>query len=562
MRKTSFVTGLCLALSLFFAAALQAEELKSFLTLKVADPGTLMSVAEKIADLSGQRRDFDAGVASFKDMKGLNKKGPLGLVLQTDGEEIKNPVLILPIENLDEVDLPNFDALMANAKKEGEGKYVVNSPMGVFNLQQKKGCVLISSVDANADLPEDVSKLFAGLESHTLALRLDLENTTLDAVEMLLSPVMLIMAMQGDQMAQMAENVTTTLETLYKECRSLTIGFTFDAKTAATEFVVTTVPKKGSDSEKQFAALKNMKTAFSGFLGSGSNVVFSFGAASVALPSEQETAMAAVDQFLDGLLDQAEEQAETDEDFELAEKVAASFRKIVEATLKQEKSDYACSLTADATFLGAVTLGDTNELKSLIKLVYEHFKGKIAEGNVDSTLEKYLKKEYTTVAGYKISSLVLPLADFKDGDLVKALNVADKTVAVYWGVKENEAVAAAFGWEAQATEQRFTEALNKTATPVAVKRPEAVFSFQPLGKLLETYVPEEAKDETMKKIVDLLTAASNDARVTLATRLADEAMEIKFAATGSAVETFVNLFRVIGDSEAADSQDSSTIRDF
>ena len=559
-QGAAWAISLCLTLSFLFTATVQAQELKPFLTLKVADPATLMSVAEKIADLTGQRRDFDAGVASFKDLKGLNRKGPFGLVLQTDGEEIKNPLFVLPIEKLEDVDLPNFEALMASAKKEGDGKYVINSPVGQYNMYQRKDHLLVTGADSEGELPGDVQKLFAGLDDYTLGLRIDLENTSRDSIDMLLAPVTLLLAMQGGQAAQSAESMSEAIETLYNECRSMTIGITFDAKTAAAEIVASTIPKKGSDSEKQLIGFKDAKTAFSGFLGSGSNVVFSVGGVDSNTKATKDTTMATIDQVIDGLLEQAEDQAETDEDFEFAENVAESIRTIIEATLDKGKSDLACSLDGNGTFLLATTIGDTDELKKLAKACFEHFKKMHDAEEADNVAEKYFKKEYKTVEGFVLSSFVLPLVDTNDPKIPSTL--ADKTISVYWGLKENDAIAVAFGFDPVETEKCFIEALNKTETPVAVRQPTAIFAFQPLGKLLDQYVPKETKDSTMEKVVDLLSAATSDAKITYSIKVDGEVLEGKLSASGSAVQVLMNLYRIFTAADSAGTIDSTKIREF
>ena len=560
MRGLTMVTGICLTIALLQAVSLRAEELKPFLTLKIADPGTLMNVAEKIADLAGQRRDFDAGVASFRDLSGLNPKGPFGLILRSDGEEIREPIFVLPIEKLEDVNLPNFEAVMASAKKEGDGKYVLNSPLGLYNMYQKKGFVLITTADSEGPLPEDPAKLFAGLENYTLGFRVDLENTSLDSIEVLLAPIQMILAMQGGQAAQSAEQLSEAIELLHKEYRSVAGGIVFDPQTASLDFIGTYVPKKGSNAEKMIGAFKDMKTSFSGFAGMGADTIFSLSGIESDTQVDLEASMNAIDQILDGLLEQAEEQAETDADFELAETVAESFRKVVESTLKKGKYDFGCSMNAQGTLLLASTIGDTVELRKGMKAIFDHITTTFGEDEVNDNIGKYLKKEFETVEGFKISSFTFPFADIPDDDVPQTLK--DKTVAAFWGVKENEAVALALGLDAKETEKKFREALEKTKSAVPVKQPLAFFAIQPLGKLLEKYVPKDMQDDTAEKVIALLSASPTDAKITLTTSLTGEAMEVKVSSSGTMVTTLANLFKILAASDIAESLDNTTIRDF
>ncbi|MDR1270972.1 MAG: hypothetical protein LBK82_15765, partial [Planctomycetaceae bacterium] len=248
LRGFTFVTTLCISLSILFSTSLQAEELKSFLTIKADSPETLLNIAGKIAELAGTSNEFNNAVAPFKDLAGLNPEGPFGFVLHSDSQELKEPLLILPIKDLNAVNLPGFETITTGLKKLSNGKYLINNPLGNYLFYQKNGYVAVVTEDSVLTIPDNPKTLFADLEKTTLGIKIDFENTSLDAIEAALAMPQMFLAIQGGPQApQLIEQFNDALGKIYEEVRSITAGLAFDPKTADLNLTSPVVPKKGSE---------------------------------------------------------------------------------------------------------------------------------------------------------------------------------------------------------------------------------------------------------------------------------------------------------------------------
>lgn len=561
MRTITFVVGFCLALSMFAAPQATAEELKPFLTVKIADPETLLNVAEKIAELAGMTEDFNDAVGPFRGLEGINAKGPMGFVLRTDGNELKEPILFLPIKDVNDVIIPGFDMIAASLMEEDDDEYLLSTPLGAYRVKSANGFLIATPQESEAELPDDPAQLVAGLEKYTLAYKIDVENASLDAIEAFLAPFQMIMAMQGPEMSEAIENLNEQIELIHGEFRTFTIGMTFDPKTADFEVDAEFVPKKDSDSEKQFAFLKDAKTAFGAFLGE-KNVVFSSCGVGKYSKSDIELTMKSLDQLSSGVMEAVEENAEEDEDIELAENVIESLKKILKSTMEKEIGDYAISLDADGLLLGAGTVGDTEELRKLYKMIIERVKTVHEDAKeIDEFMEKNLKKGIETVEGFKISGLVVPVAEIA-AEHDCPVDLKGLTVSIFWGVKENEAIAFAVGPDAAKTEAALKKGLAATKSPVAVKQPSLLFDMQQLGVLLKKY-NELLKDEDQEKVIgkafDLLASAGPNAKMTATVQGDAKKMALNFKVDGKAIEVFAELIKLVVNENSGLNRDS--IRD-
>lgn len=555
IQKAMF--GLCL---LLFALPVFAQELKPVLTVKLASPDTLVRVAEKIAELAGATEETNAVLDQYKNHAGLNSKGPIWFILQSDGDELRDPILCLPVEDFDKLDIPGLEMLTASLKDEGDGRYSFNSPFGLYDVVKKTGCYVLTQQESAAKLPDDPNQLVAELNKYVLAIKIDLENTSLESIENFLSPFMMLAALQNPDAANSLENVNDQIEQLHNECASFTLGLAFDPKTADLNIDTVMVPRKGSATEKQIEESKNAKTIFDGFRMNGNNVVFSFGSVEVFNETGIETAREGLDTFLDGILEQTEENAETEAEYELAETAVESIKKIFDATAKQGRCDFAASLNSDALFLAAATVGDTEELEDLIEMLVDRFKQQVGEEKTDELLEKYQKKDITTIEGFNVSSFVIPLNEV-DGAENCPLPLKDKTLAVYRAVKKDQAIAFACGLDQAKTEKAFSEALAATKTPAAVQAPQAVLSLQPIGNLLKRFDVDQI-DETAEKVVGILTAAGSDAKISIETNNGEQALTAKIKIGGKAVSAIAELIKLFATGESAGSLDRKTIRNF
>ncbi|MDR2440962.1 MAG: hypothetical protein LBE12_16505 [Planctomycetaceae bacterium] len=561
LRGFTFVTTLCISLSILFSTSLRAEELKSFLTIKIAPPETLLNIAGKIAEITGTSKDFEEAAAPFKNLSGLNPKGPFGFVLHSDGEELKDPIFILPINDLNDVNIPGFETITTGLKKLNDGKYLINSPLGNYWFFQKNGFVAVVAEDSTLTIPDDPKTLFTELEQTTLGFKIDFENASLDAIETALAIPQMFLAMQGGpQATQAIEQFNTVLEILYEEIRSIVVGIAFDPKTADLNLTSITVPKKDSETEKQFTDYKNAKTIFNGFLGNQNSIIFSGSDVETLSLSDIDVVLETIDQFFNAALEQIKEQSETDEEVEFGETVFESLKKIAVATLKKGRYDVAVSLDTDATLLLATTVSETAELEKLGVKIFDRIKKEHNEDEVNDFLKKYLKRNYTAIEGFNVSSLKIPLDEAAAAhDLPEKL--AKETAGLFWAFKDNEAVAVALGFDFDKTEKTFHQALTKTKTPVPFQQPFITFALQPLGKLLKKYSDNSLPD-TVVNSIELLSSADTDAKITASAEIIDTAAHGKISVSGQAITVLVNIIKIFAATENSGSLDRSTIKGF
>ncbi|MDR2116159.1 MAG: hypothetical protein LBP87_07245 [Planctomycetaceae bacterium] len=564
LRGFTSVTTLLISLSILFSATLQAEELKAFLTIKIAPPETLLNVAGKIAEIAGASKDFENAVAPFKELSGLNPDGSFGFVLHSNGDEIKEPLLILPINDLKAVNLPGFETITTGLKKQSDGKYLINSPLGNYLFYQKKGFVAVVTEESELTIPDNPKALFAELEKTTIGFKIDFENASLDAIETALALPQMFFAMQaGPQATQAIEQFNEALTYIYEKLRSETIGISFDPKTADLNLTASVVPKKDSELEKQIADYKNAKTKFSGFLGNPNEVIFSWSNVETIGSSEIDFSLTAIDQLFDAVLLQIEEQSETDEELEANTSLAESAKKIFTATIQKGKGEVGASLDANGTLLLALTIGETADLEKLGVNIFDRIKKDHNEDDVNEFLKKYLKKNDTVIEGFNVSSLKIPLEEAAEGHELPE-KLAKETVGLFWAInKDDEAVAIAAGFDFDKTEKSFRQALAQTKTPVPLKQPIGVFALQPLGKLLKKYTDNSLSD-TVTKSIELLSSSGTDAKITVSGKVIDGAMHADINVSGKAITVLANIIKIFAGATAENSGslDRSKIKEF
>jgi hypothetical protein len=564
LRGFTFVTTLCFSLSLLFVTSLQAEELKPFLTIKVASPETLLNVAEKIAELAGASKEFDNAAAPFKELAGLTPKGSIGFVLHSNGQELKEPLLILPIKDLNAVNLPGFETITAGLKKLSDGKYLINSPLGNYLFYQKNGFVAVVAEESALTIPDNPQTLFAEFEKDTLGIKIDFENASRDAVETALAiipQIQMFLAMQGGpQATQAIEQFNTALEKIYDEISSIAFKISFDPKTADLNLTYVAVPKKGSELEKNLVNQKKAKTIFSGFVSNKNDIIASMNYVETATPTDIDASITAVNQLFDAVLLQIEEQSETDEEIEFGESVVESLKKILMASIRKGAGESGCSLDADGTLLFAITVDETAELEKLGVKIFDWIKKEHDENDVNEFLKKYLKKNYTAIEGFNVSSLKIPLAEAAAGHELPE-KLAKETVGIFWALKDNEAVAVAVGFDFDKTEKLFHQALTKTKTPVPLQQPLLIIALQPFGKLLKKYAHSSTPDATVK-VIELLSTSGDDAKLTVSIEIIDATMHSKVSISGKAVTVLADIFKIFTSLESSGTLDRSKIKPF
>lgn len=559
-RGLALIMGFCLALPMLAVAPVAAQEDKPFLTVKVAGPESLLKISKKIAELSGNAETFAQMAPMLGDLSGFNAKAPIGLVVRSDGKEIKDVFLALPIEDIDEVTNMFFVMFLRGSitETEEENVYLFNNPMGpAFRLEQKKGYLLATPEASKAKLPDDPGKYFAGMEKYSLAVKVDFENVGFESIEQYLAMFQMMMAMQGGpEAAEGLDAMLEQVELAHKEFRSALFGVTFDPESSDIEIDSAAYPRKGSDSEKQLAASLDAKTAFAGFRG-GKNTIFYLGGCDFVTKEQAEMTMKSFDTMLDGFLEQAEMQSETDEEFEFTESVAESVRTVLKSILKEGSFDYACSMDAEGTVLGAMSVGDTKALGELAEKVVTQVKKFHEDADIDKFMDAHLKKAYDTVEGFKISKLIVPLSEISAEAHEVPESLADLTISVFWGVKEGQAIAFAAGLDEAKTEKAFKDALAGTKSKVDIVQPQAAFALKPLGTFLKKLKIDEENEEA-KIGVNILAGADDDAVITVTGRPTEGGIMASIKMSGKVLTTLIKAFQ---DSSASSAGDR-TIRNF
>ena len=548
MKTRLLHRGFGIAVGLILTAVLALPmlhaESKPVLTVSMTSPGTLFNIAEKIATLTGTLDAFNDSAAPFKELKGINPKNPILLVFHAEGNDFKDPLLFLPITDLDKVELPGLDMLLTQAKKESEGKYLINSPVGAFILTQKKGYLVASSESSDMSVPDDPAKFLKGLEEYSLGIRIDFENTSAEAIQMLLAPLQLIAGMQGgEQVMQAFEQINQSVELMCKECRSMTIGLTMDPKTGNASLQTKTVAKKGSFAEKQLAALKGAKTIFGGFLGD-ENAVVSFSSVGMGIKDSTQMNMlkGQIDQLVAGLIEQVEENAEEDEDIQLVETVAASLKKIYLATLAQDKTDFGFSLGNDGTFAWGMNIAETKELDVIHAVVMKRLAKLAASNEKLATVLTKLKMNYATVDGFQLSSFVLPLNVFADKPGFSEF-FADKTFYLYRGLKDDALVL--FGGFDSKSEDRLKAAIAAMKKPVVLSGNGKV-SMQQLGRLLKNFQVDQI-DPQAAVVVKTFLDAGADANITMSQTVVKDTLEAQVSVDGKIWEALARIVKAAAE---------------
>jgi hypothetical protein len=569
------VSGLLLSLAMLFSVSVNAEELKPFFTLKLAGPNALIKTAEKIADLAGQGStpQFLEVIAALKGMKAVDTNGAIGLALAADENDEFVPVLLLPITDIMEVTVPNyesfFDTVRAFLSKGENGTYLINTPMGEYVGKQQKNYFAVFPQKAAKQILSDPKnldpqKIFAGLEKYTVALKYDLENIKIETIEKFLTAMQTAAAMQNPNAAANFDQILPMLKMVKEEFRYYWIGLTFDPATANTDVSVVYFPQKGSKTARSFAASKDAATIFSGFKGARENMVGSLNWAhkNTLTVAEIEPSIKQIDIVLAGVLEQIQNDSEEESDVsKFAEKAIDLAKKIMRADMTQESVAGAASFDTNGTFLIATTTAATGEWQELIRTAVDFAAKKASHSDtVADLLQK--NSEKTTVAGFKVTSIKIAAADIPHNEGLPK----DLAFGFFFAVKENEAIAAAFGFDFSKTEQAFKSALEKTKTAVPVQQPIAEFSVQGLGKFLQQRVYPviqgiaPSKDlEKFKNVADILTAGNDGSAVTATADLKAERGEFTLRVPGKVIQTLISLVKMMNENNA---ESQSEIQDF
>ena len=566
-RSFSLISVWCVALAVLGTSLVHAADFKPFLTLKIAGPGTIVGIAEKInsiADPSGSL-GVKAMLAPYKSLTGVNANGFIGLTLQSNQNSPLglDAILVLPISNLDTFNIPGQDVYVAMLKtmlQKSGSSYVIDSPIGNFVAYQKTGYLVIAPIGtAEFASTADPKKMFADLDKFTLGATFNWDNVSPEEIETMLGTLAATLAMQGMEFdtTEILENIAAGLD----ELSLSTMGVSIDERTLTITASALLVPQKGSEKAEKFQKQKNAKTLFSGFLQDTSKTVFSLSYMDYLTDSEVAEMAAAIQliggSFVEGLRETAEEEEEGEQFVRLAEIIFEWLQECVAFYAQKKSIDAAVSLDSDGTFLYAEAM-EKPEL--LVKIGYNLYNalpellGEEAGKAVQTLIDGKIKQDYETVAGFSLSCLPNPLAELPPG-IAAPRALKSLPVSLFWATKNGEAVAVAMGLDFARTEKALKAALEKTKTPIQPKQ-TAVFGLKPLGEFLSKQVlPLAEKSGTMEKdeiddskeLLAVISSADGSAKVVVATEFPNDAQLQKVQIDGKCINVVVKLLTKQGE---------------
>ena len=432
MRTAMFLsTALALVLGVatpgpIVAQDTSSEDLKTVLTVSVAGYDAVMKSVDALAKAAGVPemtmlpKMMLGGPAG---PGGLDGSKPLGLVLQTDGQQF--PAMVFaPITDAEEFltflkgfvpDIPEPDA---------DGVYEVEAPGRSLFVQQKDGWAFaVIERDALADTPADPTALLGGMDKkYAVAVRAQVANIP-QAMRDSAMMIMQMAASAGNQRnedetdeqyalrQQMTKNSLDGIQMLVKEMDSLMIGLGVDATNGAINLDMAVTAVEGTSLADDMADTAGLKSAFTGFFSPGAALTFRV----TGKLSESDVTQAL--QMLEVAKAQAKEaiksegvgEAETKLALEIGEELLA----VVKETINGRMVDGGMSLAADDDGVALILGGHVSDGAKLDEI----FKKVVEEAKKDEPdVDQFLKLDVAQHEGVQFHLLALPAAlVFEDG---------------------------------------------------------------------------------------------------------------------------------------------------
>ena len=576
-RSLPFVAACCITLAALSNSVLQAQEFKPFLKIQTASPTVLINVAESVAAVVNPEgiAEMRAQMAPYKNMPGVSVTGTIGLAIQVneDAPFGLDTIIVLPITNLMALNIPGMEEpileLKAMLGAPVRGKYTLLLPIGETAVFQKTGYVVLATEGA-ADYAEnaDPRTLFAELGGFTAGLTVDLENITMDDVEMIMEMLAFPLAMMGmdfDLEEIMEAFQEGSLETAgagtlqqIVDTASITMGFTLDPRTLNLTASTLHTPRKDSELAKKFLNVKNAGTNFGGFLQDTPKTIFSFSILDYLTDAEIADLEMAVELVGEGFLQGLLEEVGDDEGGKFAVMLGnALLQRLGDLLAYYDTNrmiDAAVSFDSDGAFLFAWAI-DTESIEELVEQLYSLLPLAGAEEGLGEQIQEHIdgkiKWGYETVAGYSLSGLPNLFADLpEEVASPEEIEVIQKIpFNLYWAIKKDEAVAFAIGLDAAKTEAAFKAALQATTASVQ-PNPAAVFALRPLGQFLQTHllplIEIFAADEPggiaeLTEAFAKFAAVDASAKITATVEFPNDAQFQKFQIDGKFFTAFIEV---------------------
>jgi hypothetical protein len=493
-----------------------------------------LKVAKKVAGIVGVKEtQFDSGVdEALNAIGGLNRLEPIGLVLRAKGDDFTDPLFVLPINDLEKFSVPLPAPI--EIKKIADGKFSIK----INNIEligyQKNGYAVVVLETSTSPIPDKPKEYFADIDKHSIGFKLDFANTSHDALVKLTAPFAMIAAMQNPEVGEQFQQSIELCKFYFDEFKTVSGGISIDSNTLDIDFVYNFVPSKTAKIFSKIGEiLKNRKTNFNGFKTSKKPILKYNNAASVQglqLPENFiEAALAQYNAIFDGFLKQVEEDAESPDEIKHAKAAISSVKKLLAASMKITTVDYSAFLDVDGTYLAATIWKETDEVEKLFESGLAFARAKHSDKEelkkFDDLLAKNLKRNYTTVSDYKISSLTIPFSEIAEAHGGKVLpNLKGKSYTIFTAIKDKTAIAVAGGFDATKTETTLKAALASTESSSQITQPLFVFDLQAVGQFLKEIGADEIDkgnrdEETTKKALGILYNTGEKSKITISDKL-------------------------------------------
>jgi hypothetical protein len=449
----SFRAVAALAFLLIVAAA-QAEPAKPLVVVSLASYDKLMADLDFFGQLAGkpgasqQLQMMTMMFTQGQGLKGLDKSKPIGVAVMADGSNM-SPVVFMAVNDPKGL-LDALAQVVGPAQQEGDA-FKVTSPQGVSAyIRGKDGWAFVTQ-NADAALPEDPTKLLAGLDTdYDIAARAYVKNIPPElreaGIQKLRSFLDLMTQIQMHQPGQMqgmaelnkenVENSIQNLERLAKEADQITIGWKLDTSAKNTYLDISFTALPGTQMEKQFASLKDAKSNFSGFMSPDAAVQLNF--AGTNGPEQIQQALNMLQQF------KAKAEAAVNTDNDLSDEARSQVKTVLgqlfdvaEATTKTGKSDAGAVVMlapGKLQIAGGAFVADGAALDSVVKNLIN-----LAKGEPDFEQHAAVKLDMETYKDIHFHQVTVKLDDVADE---KARKVFGGPLEIYFGTGPKSAYLA------------------------------------------------------------------------------------------------------------------------
>ena len=559
-RSSSFISACCVALVVLGIPVIQAAEFKPLLTVQIAGPSTLISIAEKVGPVVGVPAEALTAMAPYKNMLGVNAAGNIGLAFAlNEGSPLgADAIVSLPISNFLAFSIPGMESglmeFRSQIRRDGS-KYIFASGFGNIVAFQKQGFLVIATEGA-ADFAATVDPrtLFAEVSEFTFGVHVNLEETTEETIAMLIGQLSLVFAMQGMHTPDVEELSKVVAEQL-KDMAAITWGMTIDPQTLNIASASTVVAKPRTELADKFVKSKDAmaKTKMGAFLPDTPQTVFAWHILNYCTDTEIDTLKTMWEGISEGLLEGISEVIEDGEgDEKQLEKLIAAAEAFIEYMnesidffAREKLIDSAYWFDSEGTLIVAIATSKTAEAVALDEKFFGTLLDIFEEDGVKTFIEGKVKKNYDTANGYSLSCIPNLFADLPEGiDIPEKakLVLANIPLNLFWAVKENETLVYAVGLDFDKTEQALKTAMSATPTP---PKQTAVFAVKPLVDfVLNTWLPlapkeqEAALEPAKQMLADVTKTFNNNSKVVYAEEYTTTSFTQKVQAPGELVIAF------------------------